>query len=180
MGSKPKTCVRYNEPGHAHALTFSCHRKCPLLDSDQARDGLVQSLNAARTRHSFDIWAYVIMPDHVHLVIWPRLEAYSISTILHAIKRPVAFRMNTLRRKAGGSSQPFWQAGGGYDRNLWKTDTIHKEIDYMHANPVRRQLCETPEEWRFSSAGFWAGCADAPLAMDGSVPPKEMLGASDH
>jgi putative transposase len=163
-----KHCVRYNEPWHAHALTFSCNERRPYLDS-AAKDLLVDSLKQARSRHGFDIWAYVIMPEHVHLLICPRLEEYSISRILFAVKRPVSYH---AADRGIVRAKPFWLPGGGYDRNLWKTKTIHKEIDYIHANPVRRGLCTLPEEWPYSSAAYWAGRRDVPLLMDLSVPPK--------
>ena len=170
MGFKAKTCVRYNEPYHAHALTFSCFQKRLFLNSDPSARIFLESLDAARRRHPFDIWAYVVMPDHVHLLIWPRQEDYSISKILFSIKRPVSYRA----RKAGFCREArFWQPGGGYDRNLWKVHTIYKEIDYMHANPVRKGLCERPEEWTYSSAAYWAGQRHVPLKIDESLPPRQ-------
>ena len=60
----------------------------------------------------------------------------------------------------------FWQPGGGCDHNVWRERTVRDVADYIHANPVRRGLVEFPEEWTWSSAGFWAGEADVPIAMD--------------
>jgi len=174
MGFKAKTCVRYNEPWHAHALTFSCYQRQKSLLGEEAPRAFVAALEAARRHLRFDVWAYVIMPEHVHLVICPREEAYSISRILAAIKRPVAYRLG-VRGRHGAAH--FWQPGGGYDRNLWKPATIHKEVDYMHNNPVRRGLVELAEQWRYSSAGYYAGAQDVPLAMDGSMPPMDLPGA---
>lgn len=167
MVPRRKTCKRYNEPGHAHSLTFSCWGRRPLLDSDLAKQFLIDALKAARVRHAFDIWAYVIMPEHAHLLIRPRDASYSISTILAGIKRPVAFRA-----KAAGLSDGshFWLPGGGFDSNLVKPATVRVEIDYIHKNPMRRGLCQRPEEWRYSSAAFWAGQADVPLEIDRTVP----------
>ena len=174
MGFKPKTCVRYNEPWHAHALTFSCYHMQPFLGDKRVAGIFVEALDAARQKHRFDIWAYVIMPEHVHLLIVPRSESYSISTILAGIKRPVAHRAKCLELFR---APHFWQAGGGYDRNLWKVETIRKEIEYMHANPVRRSLCETPEQWPFSSAAYWSGADDVPLRMDNTLPLNDSLAA---
>ena len=163
-----KKCVRYNEPGHAHSLTFSCKGRCPLLASDAAKQLLVESLATARQRHRFDVWAYVIMPDHVHLLIWPRQPDYSISEILRAIKRPMSFRAH----QEGLVTEPgFWLPGGGYDRNITAPEAVHAEIAYIHANPVRKGLCVKPEDWRFSGAAFWLGRHDVPLEMDRTVPP---------
>jgi putative transposase len=139
----------------------------PLLETETARRLFVEALGAARARHHFDIWAYVIMPEHVHLLIWPRQAGYNISTILAGVKRPVAYRA----REAGLLEGPhFWLPGGGFDSNLVKAGTVMAEVDYIHRNPVRRGLCQRPEEWRYSSAGFWAGQTDVPLAMDRTLP----------
>ena len=170
MGFKPKTCVRYNEPWHAHALTFSCFHKQPLLQTDHAAQLFVDALSAAASRYEMDLWGYVIMPDHVHLLLCPQRETYDISRVLFAIKRPMSYRAKDAGLFEG---KHFWQPGGGYDRNLWKARTIHKELGDMHENPVRRGLCEQAEDWRYSSAGYYAGEEDVPLVMSPTLPPRE-------
>ena len=63
-----------------------------------------------------------------------------------------------LAMMTSGQDHPmhqFWQKGGGYDRNFWNSREIRKQIDYIHMNPVRRELVENPEDWEWSSAGFW-------------------------
>lgn len=169
MFNKYKRCIRLNESGHAHALTFSCRRDRPAFREERLARLFVESLDAARRRHAFDIWAYVIMPDHVHLVLWPRRNPYSISEILRAIKRPTSFR---AARQRLIEPRQLWQPGGGYDRNLTSPQVVHKEIEYIHNNPVRKALCERPEQWTYSSAAFWAGVKDVPLVMDKSLPPR--------
>ena len=82
-----KKCKRYNEPGQAHYLTFSCYKNQPLLGNDRTRQWLVDAIAAAQAKHAFDLWAWVIMPEHVHLLILPHTD---ISTILFMIKKPVA------------------------------------------------------------------------------------------
>jgi putative transposase len=57
-----------NEPGHAHELTFSCYRRFPFF----SRDRVCQWIEEARTSLDFDVWAWVFMPDHVHLFVRPR------------------------------------------------------------------------------------------------------------
>lgn len=166
-----KTCVRYNERGHAHALTFSCADRKPLLASPAACQLVVEALSAARAKQEFDVWACVVMPEHAHILIWPRKPDYSISAILFAIKRPVAF---WARRHGLNQDGHFWLPGGGFDRNVVSARAVHEEIEYMQGNPVRRKLCERPEDWRYSSARFWAGGTDVPLAMDKTVPAKDL------
>ncbi len=62
----------YNDAGHALALTFSCYRKYKFLAAERACLWLAESIEAARMDLDFDLWAYVFMPDHVHLIIRPR------------------------------------------------------------------------------------------------------------
>ena len=166
MPADHKKCRRYNEPGHAHALTFSCFHRRPFLSKDRSRRWFLRALEIARERHEFDLWAYCIMPEHVHLLLYPRLCDYSISEILRTIKQSVAVvALRHVKRSSPASlrqfedCQPngvaayrFWQRGGGYDRNLTEVSTVLAEIDYIHANPVRRELCQRAADWPWSSA----------------------------
>jgi putative transposase len=86
-----KGCKRYDIPGHAHYLTFSCYQRRPLLAAERPRQWLLEALCAARSRIAFDLWAYVIMPEHVHLLVWPR-DGTPVSEILRHVKLPVAKR----------------------------------------------------------------------------------------
>jgi putative transposase len=63
----------------------------------------------------------------------------------------------------------FWQRGGGYDRNLISKDAVISSIQYIHANPVRRGLVETPEDWPWSSARFYARREDYVMKMDDEI-----------
>ncbi|MCA9093927.1 MAG: transposase [Planctomycetaceae bacterium] len=163
---KFKTCRRCDEPGDAHALTFTCFKGQPFLAKDRSRQWMVDSIERAREKHQFDLWAYVIMLEHVHLIIRPREHHYSISSILTSLKSSVSKRALTYVEKFapaflsrmedlqpnGKITHRFWQRGGGYDRNLTESRTILSTIDYVHANPVRRSLVSRPIDWEWSSA----------------------------
>ncbi|MBW2624239.1 MAG: transposase [Deltaproteobacteria bacterium] len=82
---------RYDDPGHAHYLTFSCFHRQAFLTGNQAPGWLVESIEIARHSVPFDLWAYVFMPEHVHILVWPH-EGIKISAILKQIKQPVAVR----------------------------------------------------------------------------------------
>lgn len=183
-GTTRKTRRSINDPGHAHELTFSCYKAQPLLSRDRTRTWFVEALDQSRRRWSLELWAYVIMPEHVHLLLLPCAEDYRISSILQAIKQPVARRALAFLRKngpswlenlkgagAGGDPQyHFWQAGGGYDRNITSAAIAWKAVDCIHANPVRRGLVADPRDWRWSSAGWYAGDDDVVLEMDATPP----------
>jgi putative transposase len=175
-----KTCKRYNDPGHAHALTFSCFKRQPFLSKDRSRQWLIDAISRTRFKHNFHVWAYVIMPEHAHLLIWPTEPEYDVSEILSSIKQSVAKRAlihvrRTIpafltkmedRQPNGDLHYRFWQRGGGYDRNIIEPATAHQEIEYLHNNPVRRGLCPKPEDWPWSSAADYAALRSGPLTLD--------------
>jgi len=173
-----KRCTRYNLPGNAHELTFSCYKGRPFLSRNRTRSFLVEALIRSKEKQQFDLWAYVFMPNHVHLLLWPRNDTYSVSDILQAVKQSVARRALAYLRQhnveglaylqTGQKHRPyrFWQGGGGYDRNITETETLALTVDYIHRNPVRRGLVETPEEWEWSSYGAWHGSESCPVPVD--------------
>ena len=181
MGTKEiyrKKCRRYNIPGHAHELTFSCYRRQPLLKNPTYCDYLAQAITLAKGKHNFDLWAYVFMPEHIHLVIYPKVRDYSISSILQTIKQSVSRKairhlkqQNPVGLKelaAGQRAQQyhFWQAGGGYDRNIKSDHSVVNVIRYIHNNPVRRKLVGNPLQWHYSSALDWSGEGTGPVPID--------------
>ncbi len=80
-----KRCVRLNIPGHAHALTFSCYRRYPLLMDRIVSGFLETAISNAMAKHNFSVWAFVFMPEHVHLLIKPDQKVYDISAIKKSI-----------------------------------------------------------------------------------------------
>jgi putative transposase len=181
-----KQCQRLNVPGHAHALTFSCFQRRPFLSKDRSRQWLIEAIDRARSRHGYHLWAYVIMPEHVHMLVWPTATEYSISALLNTVKQSVSKRalpwirehapefLNQLedRQPNGLVHHRFWQRGGGFDRNVVEPATVHHEIEYIHRNPVKRGLCARPEEWYWSSAADYAGRTDGPLRIDRESVPS--------
>jgi putative transposase len=173
-----KTCKRWNWPWNAHELTFSCLGRRAFFTKDRTREYFVQAVAQAKARHRFHVWAYVIMPEHVHLVIWPARENYCISEILQSIKQSVSrravhwVRANNpagLRLLATGKPDrpyQFWLEGGGYDRNIRDGRALGEMMDYIHNNPVKRGLVARPEDWLWSSARDWAELAVGPIPID--------------
>ena len=76
----------YNIEGHAHELTFSCYHQYDYLNDPKCCTFFMEELSSAREKYQFYLWAYVLMPNHVHLLIYPYQSNYKISIILQAIK----------------------------------------------------------------------------------------------
>ncbi|MCX5670921.1 MAG: hypothetical protein NTU94_06325 [Planctomycetota bacterium] len=184
MLERPKKTRRaFNIPGHAHYLTFSCYHGYALLSKDTTRRWLIEAVQEARWRHEMDVHAYVIMPEHAHLLVRPRQTVYRMADFLQAVKRPVSWKAKqflvesgdrewlarlTVKKGTRGVFR-FWEAGGGFDHNITRLEEIQPVADYIHGNPVRGNLAAVPTDWKWSSARFWAGM-DAVLAMD-PIPP---------
>jgi putative transposase len=169
----------YNLPNHAHFLTFSCFHRRQLLTDDNLRLLLLKTWTEARLRGNLSVWSYVIMPEHVHLLIYPKDEPYEMSRILRVLKegftrRAIAYWQNhspQLLSQIGAQRgkrivHRFWQEGGGFDRNLYNWDTIHKAVEYIEWNPVRRGLVNDPIDWIWSSARVRAGKSDGAGIVD--------------
>ncbi len=180
--SATKRVRHYDEPNHAHFLTFSCYRRLPLLIKDRSRHWLIEALQAARQKHRFDLWGWVIMPEHVHLLLWPR-PGCRTQTILADIKRPVGqqaihwleanhpdFLERLTVRNRNRTYHRFWQAGPGQDRNIYDPNAAHQFLEYIHNNPVQRGLVALPEQWQWSSAQDWAGGKAVLLKVDKTIP----------
>jgi putative transposase len=88
--------IRYYGRGHLHFITITCYRRLPLLRSVRARNVFVQMLGEARDRYGFSLIGFVIMPEHIHLLISEPAKG-TPSTVLQVLKQRVSSR---LRRKS--------------------------------------------------------------------------------
>jgi putative transposase len=174
----------YNDPGHAHELTFSCYQKFGFLKAERTCLWLAESIEAMRIEQDVALWAYVFMPDHVHVILRPRRPAYEVASILKAIKEPVGRRATSYlskhapewlpritQRRGRRIERHFWQPGGGFDRNIVESGTLMAMIDYIHLNPVRRGLVERTWDWCWSSAAWFEGFDHNGLIPD-PIPPE--------
>ena len=189
-----KRCVRWDVPWDAHFLTFSCYHRQPFFSKNRPRQWFLDAIDTARRKHPFDLWGFVMMPEHVHLLILPGQDV-GISPLLQSLKQPVAQRaVGWLRRHdpqgltrlldiqpGGHRTFRFWQPGGGYDRNMRTGRETHEKLQYIHNNPVERGLSPTPEDWPWSSARAWAEGVDEPLAIDReSLPALELTRPGEY
>ena len=191
MNSHRKTVKRFHEPGDCHELTFSCFRRMPLLTNDEWRSLLAESLDLAVQGQSCRLIAYVFMPEHVHILIQPTTHDVRIDLFLKSMKAPFSRRIKkrledagdpllaklSIRERPGVHGFRFWQEGGGYDRNLRSEKAVQAAIDYIHENPIRRQLCERAVDWRWSSARHYQ--EDRQGATDWGTPPSIHGSTSD-
>ncbi|HEY6564218.1 MAG TPA: transposase [Pirellulaceae bacterium] len=163
-----KTVKHYHEPGDLHELTFSCYRRMPLLTNDDWRKRLSRFIENAKREMSFDLVAFVYMPEHVHLLVYPTLPEPDLGRFLARLKQPFSKEIKgileaansplrsrlTVQERPGKTCFRFWQEGPGFDRNIFSPETLQSCIDYIHNNPVKRGLCKRAVDWTWSSARY--------------------------
>jgi putative transposase len=167
---KPK---RFYGAGHLHFITCSCYQRRPLLDTQESRNLFLTVLEQVRKRYRFVVVGYVVMPEHIHLLI-SEPQVKSPSTVMQALKLGFARRILAQARRKRDPVQPnlvehspqhIWQKRF-YDFNVW---TEHKRIEklrYMHRNPVQRGLVVSPELWRWSSFRSYFLGEDGPVKVN--------------
>jgi putative transposase len=140
--------VRYQKCGSFHFVTFSCFRRQPKLAAAAARDLFERILERVRRDYAFVVPGYVVMPEHVHLLVSEPGRA-SLAVALQVLKQC------TSRGLKKGSTDAFWQRRY-YDFNVWSEEKVREKLRYMHRNPVKRGLVSRPEDWRWSSFRHYA------------------------
>ena len=156
---------RYYGAGYSHFITTSCYRRLPLLASARNRDLFLRVLELVRRRYRFVVAGYVVMPEHVHLLIGEPQRG-DPSVVMKALKQGFARRLLAgLRRRTNSKQLSLWEAPLERGR-IWQArfyDFVvfseHKRVEklrYMHRNPVRRGLVLGPEQWMWSSFRHYA------------------------
>ncbi len=161
----PTNLKRYYGLGDLHFLTFSCYGRLPLLNTARARNVFVQALRKIRERYGFALVGYVVMPEHVHLLIGESPGA-TPSVILKVLKQRVSrdlrmeernlptAELQSLLRNGDEELPRFWQPRF-YDFNVYSAMKKREKLEYMHANPVKRGLVNDPGAWIWSSYLFY-------------------------
>lgn len=141
--------IRYHNSGKTHFITFSCYQRRPLLSTPASRRSFEMLLERTRQWYGFFVSGYVVMPEHVHLLISEPVGK-PLSVALQMLKQTVARELRTP-----GGAEHFWQRRY-YDFDVWNSAKHVEKLRYIHRNPVERGLVAHPEEWEWSSFRHYA------------------------
>jgi putative transposase len=143
----PYGLKRFQRAEALHFITFSCFHRLPFLGTPAPKETFEAILEQTRARHEVRVYAYVLMPEHVHLLINepPRIL---VAQFLKAIKQITS-------RKLRGDRPQFWQSRY-FDANIRGESERSEVIRYIHRNPVKRGLAASPGEYRWSSFNHYA------------------------
>jgi len=160
----PRRVKRYTGRGDLHFITFSCYERRPFLQTKRVKNIFVKILEEVRGRFGFRLMGYVLMPEHVHLLI-DELPKALPARVIQVLKQRVSRILRGKKRRASGQLalrfpddladyRRFWQRRY-FDFNVYREKKLREKLDYMHANPVKRGLVSHPREWPWSSWSFY-------------------------
>jgi putative transposase len=165
----------YDHLNTVRFVTFSCYRRLPLL-TEETNTIVVFHIDSMRRRTGAHLLGWVIMPEHVHLVLYPpdavklgfvigRLKAFSSRDIFARWSAQGKSRLDLRVERNGHVKNVFWQRRC-YDHNCRNWNTVLEKIRYCHNNPVRRGLVAEPRDRIWSSCRWYLGERDVPLLID--------------
>jgi putative transposase len=153
----PKGLRRFYGGGDLHFITSSCYQRKPFLGSASRRDLFLKIFEEVRQKYEFQVVGYVVMPEHIHLLIGEPDER-SVAVTMQVLKQRVSRRSlarGRSRLPQDADPPPFWYPRS-YDFNVFSEKKIAEKLDYIHWNPVKRGLVASPEQWRWSSFRYYA------------------------
>lgn len=142
----PHGLRRFQESKQSHFVTFTCDHRRRGFDSPAICDLFVQVLESMRRRFALCVYGYVVMPEHVHLLLSEPQRGGLLADALHYLKLSFAKRLGR---------GVFWQKRY-YDRNVRDEREFREKLRYIHRNPVKRGLAIAPGEWKWSSFQHYA------------------------
>src|SRR5271170_2240851 len=143
----PKDLKRFHQSEQSHFITFSCYHRRPLFQTDESKTIFEIALDRIRQKFNLRVYAYVVMPEHVHLLL-SEPEQGLLAEALKSLKQGVS-------RHLLDETEHFWQKRY-YDFNVCNTHQFSEKLRYIHRNPIRRGLCKRPEDWEWSSFRHYA------------------------
>jgi putative transposase len=169
---------RFNKECDIHFLTFSTYKRMRVFTDDGLCKLFVSHLKSAWRRKKFKLYAFVIMPNHIHLLIKPAMND-TVGKLLGIVKKSFSLEAleyvrltnpelyQSLKIIIGGTEKRrFWQAGGGYDRNIIGEKALFRTVNYIHMNPIRKSTANNPMDYKWSSLQYWVSGSSKPLRMD--------------
>jgi putative transposase len=155
--------------GGVFFVTTSFNNRKIVLRNEKYYRIIIASLEQVKVRYRFELWAYVLMPSHLHLILafpgenklsaamrdFKKFTAYKLRKLLESEGYVEA--LEELRNPDGRTSQfRIWEPRFD-DVVIFTPRVLKRKIDYIHVNPVRAGLCAQPCDWPYSSARDYAG-----------------------
>ncbi len=163
-----RSLPKFDDNSYAHFITTNTYKHYPFFRDQRLSQILLEELGFYSRKLGFELVGYVIMPDHVHLLLWWDSEenpTLGISNIMSRIKTMTSKRAKRYLfydsgiehvEKLADVDQPtqgsfrLWQPGF-YDFNIFSEEKLLEKLDYIHSNPVRAGFVLSPGDYKWSS-----------------------------
>ncbi len=157
----------------SYFITFTCFSWIPLFEITDLYDDIYKGFDNLRKLNN-KILGYVIMPNHLHMLVYQQQENISINEIIKECKRFRAYeivkrlkqlnRRDILMKLETGINEKQRQKGARHKifeesfdcKECYSAEFIQQKLNYMHQNPVKAGLVKTAEEYKHSSAKYYA------------------------
>ncbi len=174
----------YHIPGHLYFVTTTVVGKKKILSNPEITGIVLKSLNFLRKEARMKLFSYVIMPDHLHLIVLPleyQGKNQTISDLMRDFKKFTSKRITEklkrlnyenllafFSRSAESYKRQIYKVWdeGFFDENIFTQEFLNQKIQYIHYNPVRKGLAKDPEDYYFSSARNFVCQKESPLEVD--------------
>jgi len=159
----------FTDKHYAYFVTWTLVDWLHLFDKDPYRRIIMDSLNYLRVEKKTQLNAYVIMPSHIHAILWPEIEI-NLSDVTRDFKRFTSRKISKEAEMQGAteilnifkrarsenraqdvSTYQVWQEGS-HPEAIVTEKFARQKLDYIHMNPVRAGLVQTADQWVYSSA----------------------------
>ena len=156
----------FDDCNYAYFVTSTLVEWLPVFIDEVYCNIVIDSLKFMRGKKGVQLNAFVIMPTHLHLTVWPD-EKVNLSNAMRDFKRFTSQAISTQLEKDGrelflrvlgknapgraGSEYRVWQEGF-HPEAIYSGKFARQKLDYIHNNPVRKGLVDSPAHWRYSSA----------------------------
>ena len=139
---------RYYIPDSIVFITTITRNREPLLLLPEYYHIFWHTYEKVQKLYPFDLIAYVILPDHFHWLVRPRMEVSNFTSLMHSFKRN--YTLNLKRARGIRRSIQFWQEGF-WDHVIRNQKDLINHIEYIRWNPIKHGHVRRPEEWPYSS-----------------------------
>ena len=183
------TTFNSKEDNVFHYLTFVAFKRTAIFKSETISRFFIETIKEVKQKYPFKLIGYVVMPDHVHLIINPvgcdieiigkELKGLSAHKIIKWLKEnEYLSSLEKLKLKNTGKrnhSFCVWQKKVK-SVDLWSHKFILQKLNYVHLNPVRADLCDHPAKWKWSSYNSYLLKTDSEIPI---MPDKKGYWAED-
>lgn len=175
----PKRIYSENE-NLMHFLTITVIEWIDIFTKPEYFKVIIDSLNFCQTNKELKIFEFVIMSNHIHLIVRAN-EGNKLSQIVsdfkkHTTREILKLLANDSRRYILNLLKNSYSRKKDYDLQIWQrknypevitTEKFYQEkANYIHRNPVKKEYVKLPEDWIYSSAGFRVADVECPIKLD--------------